>query len=107
MLSGARSIVTTSGAGDDEMNERQRTWSASIEVRTAYQVVAFDATPSEYDLLRDQTDAAVREAASLVDVDGARDVTVVLWKRTAARGLERDRSFAVYRDKHGDLRYQR
>jgi hypothetical protein len=83
--------------------EQTRTWTATIQVRTPRSgMVVLDATVSRWDLLRDQTDVAVREAAVLLE-EG--EVSVVLHKTTKARGTERDRLFTVYRDKRGVVRY--
>lgn len=82
--------------------EQTRTWTATIQVRTRSGMVVLDATTSRWDLLRDQTDVAVREAAVLLE-EG--EVSVVLHKTTKARGTERDRLFTVYRDKRGAVRY--
>lgn len=85
------------------MNERTRTWTATIEVRENRVLTVLDASRSEWDLLRDQTHSAVQEAA-LLGVD-LFDVTVVLWKTTQARGTERDRSFRPFLDRRGVLRF--
>lgn len=90
-----------------------RTWTADIVVydRKARTTTTINATDSEYDLLRDQTNVAVNEAALLGVVPcyanhtDDYDVTVVLWKRTKARGLERDRSFKPFIDRRGVLRF--
>jgi hypothetical protein len=81
-----------------------RTWTAKIEVRTSRGVLALDAADSPLDLLRDQTNVAVREAEQYVsDVS---TVEVVIYKFTIARGRRRDRSFSVFRDRRGQVRYQ-
>ena len=81
-----------------------RTWTASVTVWSRGTRLTFAATDSEYDLLRDQTLVAVREASPFVD--DASQVEVTLWKNTKARGLEADRRFNVWRDRRGDVRYQ-
>lgn len=82
-----------------------RTWTAIIRVETFRGATEMAAEDSKADLLRDQTQAAVREAAVLLDDTTPQTVRVVLVKRTQARGAERDRSFTVYRDRRGVLRY--
>lgn len=82
-----------------------RTWTAGIVVRDKGQVRSIEATPSRYDLLRDQTISAVDEAIPFLS-DTA-DVHVVLFKTTKARGTEEDRSFYVRRDRDGLVRYAR
>lgn len=81
----------------------ERTWSAKIEVRQLGHVVTIDATPSQYDLKRDQSLEAVREAKAFIHP--LREVAVIVYKTTKARGTERDRSFQVFRDKRGEVRY--
>lgn len=84
---------------------QQRTWTAAVEVRESLGgrvIVEIPAATSEYDLLRDQTQAAVRESLVLLE-EG--EVSVVLYKTTQARGTERDRSFTVSRDRRGVVRY--
>ncbi len=84
--------------------EQTRTWTATVEVyvpRTR-ETITIQAMTSRWDLLRDQTQAAVRDAAILLE-EG--EVRVILHKTTKARGTERDRAFSVYRDKHGVVRY--
>lgn len=66
---------------------------------------AFEAQRSEYDLLRDQTEVAAKEASAFVDTHET--VRVVLYKETKARGVERDRDFRVWRDRRGIIRYAR
>lgn len=85
------------------MARPDRRWTAVIRVRDGRDVVDIPATDSEYDLLRDQTVTAVREAAPLVT--DLSHVEVILFKTTDARGTERDRSFSVFRDRRGELRY--
>lgn len=87
------------------MNEYPRTWSAKVEVRRAGTTYILDAKPSEYDLLRDQANAAVREASVML-TDDAVCVHVVLYKTTKARGTEKDRTYHVFRDRRGQVRYQ-
>lgn len=84
-----------------------RTWTADIVVydRKARVTTTINASDSECDLLRDQTAVAVREAALLGVLTDDYDVDVILWKRTQARGLERDRSFRPFIDRRGSLRY--
>lgn len=82
--------------------EITRTWTATIEVRVQGRMTVLDATTSRWDLLRDQTVEAVREASCFLP---DHDVTVVLWKTTRARGTERDRSFRPFLDRRGVLRY--
>lgn len=86
-----------------------RTWTATIQVydRRASTMTEIAADDSEWDLLRDQASQAVREAALLGVLSDGYDVEVVLWKRTQARGLERDRSYRPYLDRRGVLRYSR
>lgn len=84
---------------------RMRTWTASIQVWDGRRTTTFAASDSEHDLLKDQTDVAVREAGVLVD--DASEVHVTVWKQTKARGLEEDRTFYVFRDARGGLRYTR
>lgn len=91
-------------AAKHEENEMTRTWTASIQVWDGRRTTTMPATDSQLDLLRDQTLIAVREASALVD--DASEVRVTLWKQTKARGIEPDRHFVVYRDKHGVVRYQ-
>lgn len=81
-----------------------RTWTASIDIYTGSRRTTFAAADSEYDLLRDQINVAVREAALFVDE--ASQINVTIWKNTQARGLEQDRHFTVCRDKRGVVRYQ-
>lgn len=74
-----------------------RTWTATLE----------DGTPlpwSEYDLLKDQTDTAVREVIARGLLSGDESVSVVLFKNTKAHGLRRDRSVRVETDKRGAVR---
>lgn len=78
-----------------------RTWDATIEVDRE----SIPASLSEYDLLEDQSKAAVREAALFVGE--AREVHVQIWKTTKARGREKDRTFYVFRDARGEIRYAR
>jgi hypothetical protein len=86
--------------------EITRTWTATIEVsEPGVGKTTYAATTSEYDLLRDQTQVAVREAARLLRSWNT-DVTVVLWKQTKARGIQRDRIFHVFQDRRGEIRYQ-
>jgi hypothetical protein len=82
-----------------------RTWTAKIEVRRGNLVALLDAQPSEWDLMRDQTSAAVREASVML-TDDAVQVHVILHKTTKARGTEKDRTFYVFRDRRGQVRYQ-
>jgi siroheme synthase len=82
-----------------------RTWTAKVEVRRGNTVALVDAKPSEYDLLHDQTVAAVREAEVML-TDDAVCVHVVLYKTTKARGTEKDRTYHVFRDRRGQVRYQ-
>lgn len=82
-----------------------RTWTAEIKVydprtRTYTRMAATD---SEWDLLRDQTGAAVREALPLVDEC---EVSVVMFKTTKAHGTRQDRVYNVWRDARGMVRYQ-
>lgn len=86
--------------------EITRTWTATIEVREGRVLTVLDATRSEYDLLRDQTDVAVREAASLGLLVWPNETHVVLWKTTKARGTEKDRTFHVFQDRRGVVRYE-
>ena len=81
-----------------------RTWSAEIILRLGPAQATLIATPSEYDLLSDQTKSAVREAACLTN--DATEVHVVIYKTTKARGAERNRSYTVFRDRRGQVRYQ-
>lgn len=81
-----------------------RTWSASIDIYTGSRRTSFAATDSDADLLKDQINVAVNEAALFVDE--ASQINVTIWKHTQARGLEQDRHFTVCRDKRGVIRYQ-
>lgn len=83
-----------------------RTWTASIQIETRRGTVTMPATDSDADLLRDQIQTAVREAAVFVDDEEARAVSITIWKFTQARGLEADRQFMVGRDKRGRIYYQ-
>lgn len=81
-----------------------RTWSATIEVRESRSIHEIAASTSEYDLVRDQSEVAAGEAALfLTDTN---EVHVTVFKTTKARGTERDRSFHVFRDRRGQVRYQ-
>lgn len=85
-----------------------RTWSASIEVYDPLvrRLTTVIATPSEYDLLRDQTQDAIRETVRLGLLVWPHEVHVILYKTTKARGTERYRTFYVFRDRQGVVRYQ-
>jgi hypothetical protein len=87
------------------MDERTRTWTATITVGRE----TIPATTSRWDLLRDQTEEAVREAALFLPEDvrayPAEEVSVTLYKTTKARGTERDRTFRLFRDRRGTVRY--
>jgi hypothetical protein len=80
-----------------------RTWTATIDIEQFGGIATLDASVSEYDLLRDQTNVAVREAAMFLDDDST--IRVNIFKRTHARGIEHDRSFSVFRDRRGVVRY--
>lgn len=84
-----------------------RTWTADIVVydRKARVTTTINATDSERDLLRDQTNVAVRESALLGVLSDDYDVDVILYKHTQVRGTERDRSFRPFIDRRGMLRY--
>ena len=88
------------------MEAPQRTWTAVIEVRDNLRMTRIAATNSEADLLHDQTEAAVREASCLLDEKHI-SIHVILVKTTKAHGVRHDRSFQVYRDNRGIVRYQR
>jgi len=77
----------------------ERTWTASI-VSSAGTI---EAEASACDLLRDQALAALEEAW-LLGVALEAGTEIVLYKRTRARGLERDRSFRPFLDRRGRLR---
>lgn len=56
--------------------------------------------------MKEQTSAAVSEAAQWLRALGGDEARVVLFKETKARGRERDRSFIVYADDRGRYRSQ-
>jgi hypothetical protein len=81
-----------------------RTWTAQIEVDYPGAALVVESIESEYDLLRDQINAAVGEAVRyLSDTSWVR---VVLYKTTKQGGTRKDRSFSVFRDRRGQVRYQ-
>lgn len=92
------------------MNEIEitRTWTATIEVYEPgiRRMTTLQVANSRSDLLRDQTQDAVREAARLGLLVFPNEVHVILWKTTKARGTEKDRTFHVFRDRRGVVRYQ-
>lgn len=71
------------------MNEWLRTWTATVTI--GRETVA--AEVSEYDLLKDQTQSAAREAMIL---SGGEEAKITMYKETKAHGRQADRSFQVY-----------
>lgn len=69
-----------------------RTWTAKITVGNE----VFEAQLSEYDLKRDQTQAAVREIAALIEAGITDHARVTLYKTTKAHGTREDANVRVW-----------
>lgn len=79
-----------------------RTWTATITVGTGPSAETVDASPSEWDTLRETAAAARAEAVEYVRAGLGDEARVTLYKTTKARGTEEDRSGGfVWRDDVG------
>jgi hypothetical protein len=69
-----------------------RTWTATITIGSGPSAETVDASPSEWDTLRETAVAARAEAVEYVRVGLGDEARVTLYKTTKARGTEEDRS---------------
>lgn len=79
-----------------------RTWTATINLGDGEEIPVTEYT---WDVLRETTKAAAIEAGSLLAP--GEEARITLYKTTKARGTEKDRTFNVYRDEAGKLRWSR